>query len=74
MEPLKQLVDLYKDIDVRMHAIYANVIHNRWAAFERNWEGLQRELGQYLTVAKSIREIAGADRAHDRPILRSEQV
>jgi hypothetical protein len=58
MESLKQLVDLYKDIDVRMHSIYANVIHNRWAAFEQNWDGLQRELGQYLTVAKSIRERA----------------
>jgi len=48
---------LYKDIDVRMHAIYANVIHNRWAAFERNWEGLQRELGQYLTVSNSLRQL-----------------
>jgi hypothetical protein len=59
MESLKHLVDLYKDIDVRMHAIYANVIHDRWAAFEQNWEGLQRELGQYLTVANSIREVRG---------------
>jgi len=27
VESLKQLVDIYKEIDVRMHAIYANVIH-----------------------------------------------
>ena len=57
MESLEQLMHLYKDIDVRMHAIYANVIHNRWAAFERNWEGLQRELGQYLTVSNSLRQL-----------------
>jgi hypothetical protein len=29
MESLKQLVAIYKEIDVRMHAIYANVIHHR---------------------------------------------
>ena len=36
MESLKQLVDINKDIDVRMHAICVNVIHSRWAAFEQN--------------------------------------
>ena len=59
MESLKQLVDLYKEIDVRMHTIYGNVIHNRWDAFEQNWEGLQRQLDQYLTVANSIRQLRG---------------
>jgi hypothetical protein len=59
MESLKQLVDLYKDIDVRMHTIYGNVIHNRWDAFDQNWEGLQRQLDQYLTVANSIRQLRG---------------
>jgi hypothetical protein len=34
MESLKQLVDISKDIDVRIHTIYGDVIHNRWAAFE----------------------------------------
>jgi hypothetical protein len=29
MQSLKQLVDIYKDIDVRMHTMYGNVIHNR---------------------------------------------
>jgi len=38
MESLKQLVAIYKEIDVRMHAIHANVIHHRWDAFEQNWE------------------------------------
>jgi hypothetical protein len=61
MESLKQLVDIYKDIDVRMHTIYGNVIHNRWAAFEQNWEGLQRQLDQYLAVANSIRQVRGVD-------------
>jgi hypothetical protein len=59
MESLKQLVDIYKDIDVRMHTVCVNVIHNRWAAFEQNWEGLQRQLDQYLTVANSIRQLPG---------------
>jgi hypothetical protein len=59
MESLKQLVDIYKDIDVRMHTIYGNVIHDRWDAFEQNWEGLQRQLDQYLTVANSIRQLPG---------------
>jgi hypothetical protein len=31
-----------------MHTMYGNVIHNRWTAFERNWEGLQRQLDQYV--------------------------
>jgi hypothetical protein len=57
VESLKQLVTIYKDIDVRMHAIYANIIHERWDALEQNWEGLQRELGHYLTVANSIRQL-----------------
>jgi len=61
MESLKQLVDISKDIDVRMHTIYSNVIHNRWAAFEQNWEGLQRQLDQYLTVANGIRQLRGVD-------------
>jgi hypothetical protein len=61
MESLKQLVDISKDIDVRIHTIYGNVIHNRWAAFEQNWEGLQRQLEQYLTVANSIRQLRGVD-------------
>jgi len=59
MESLKQLVDICKDIDVRMHTIYGNVIHDRWAAFEQNWEGLQRQLDQYLTVANSMRQLRG---------------
>jgi hypothetical protein len=59
MKSLKQLVDIDKGIDVRMHAIYANVIHNRWAAFEQNWERLRRRLDQYLTVANSIRQLPG---------------
>jgi hypothetical protein len=59
MESLKQLVEIYKDIDVRMHTMYGNVIHNRWAAFEQNWESLQRQLDQYLTVANSIRHLRG---------------
>jgi hypothetical protein len=61
MESLKQLVDISKDIDVRIHTIYGNVIHNRWAAFEQNWESLQHQLDQYLTVANSIRQLHGAD-------------
>jgi hypothetical protein len=54
-ESLKQLVDIYKDIDVRLNTMYGNVVHDRWAAFERNWEGLQRQLDQYVAVANSIR-------------------
>jgi hypothetical protein len=61
MESLKQLVDISKDIDVRIHTIYGNVIHNRWAAFEQNWESLQHQLDEYLTVANSIRQLRGAD-------------
>jgi hypothetical protein len=61
MESLKQLVDISKDIDVRIHTIYGNVIHNPWAAFEQNWESLQRQLDQYLTVANSIRQLCGVD-------------
>ena len=61
MESLKQLVDISKDIDVRIHTIYGNVIHNRWAAFEQNWEGLQRQFEQYLTVANCIRRLRGVD-------------
>ena len=56
MESLKQLVHISKDIDIRIHTIYAHVIHNRWAAFEQNWEDLQRQLDQYLKVANSIRQ------------------
>jgi hypothetical protein len=59
VESLRQLVDIYEDIDVRMHTIYANFIHNHWAAFEQNWEGLQRQLDQYLTVTSSIRQLRG---------------
>jgi hypothetical protein len=32
------------------------VIRNRWAAFEQNWEDLQRQLDQYLKVTNSIRQ------------------
>ena len=59
MESLKQLVDISKDIDVRIHTICGNVIHNRWAAFEQNWESLQCQLDQCLTVANSIRQLRG---------------
>ena len=59
MESLKQLVDISKDIDVRIHMMYANVIQNGWAAFEQNWESLQHQLDQYLTVANSIRQLRG---------------
>ena len=55
MQSLKQLVDICKDIDVRMHTMYGNIIHNRWNAFYQNWAGLQEQLNQYLTVAHSIR-------------------
>jgi hypothetical protein len=55
MQSLKQLVDIYKDIDVRMHTMYGNVIHNRWNAFDQDWARLQEQLNQYLTVAHSIR-------------------
>jgi hypothetical protein len=61
MESLKQLLDISKDIDVRIHTIYGNVIHNRWNAFEQNWESLQHQLDQYLAVANSIRQLRGAD-------------
>jgi hypothetical protein len=40
MESLKQLVAIYKEIDVRMHAIYANVIHHR-LTFEQGSAALQ---------------------------------
>jgi hypothetical protein len=59
VESLKQLVTIYKEIDVRMHALDANIIHNRLDAFEQNWKGLQRQLEQYLTVANSIRQLRG---------------
>jgi hypothetical protein len=55
MQSLKQLVDIYKDIDVHMHTMYGNVIHNRWAAFDQNWVRLQEQLNHYLAVAHSIR-------------------
>jgi hypothetical protein len=55
MQSLKQLVEIYKDIDVRMHTMYGNVIHNRWNAFDQDWARLQEQLNQYLTVAHSIR-------------------
>lgn len=55
MQSLKQLVDIYKDIDLRMHTMYGSVIHNRWNAFDQDWARLQEQLNQYLTVAQSIR-------------------
>jgi hypothetical protein len=55
MQSLKQLVDIYKDIDVRMHTMYGNVIHNRWNAFDQDRARLQEQLNQYQTVAHSIR-------------------
>jgi hypothetical protein len=47
MQSLKQLVDIYKDIDVRMHTMYDNVIHNRLNAFDKDWARLQEQLNQY---------------------------
>jgi hypothetical protein len=47
MQSLKQLVDIYRDIDVRMHTMYGNVIHNRWNAFDKDWARLQEQLNQY---------------------------
>lgn len=55
MQSLKQLVDIYKDIDVRMHTMYGNVIHNRWNAFDQDRARLQEQLNQYQTAAHSIR-------------------
>jgi hypothetical protein len=55
MQSLKQLVDIYKNIDVGMHTMYANVIYNRWNAFDQNWARLQEQLNQYLSVAHGIR-------------------
>jgi hypothetical protein len=49
MQALKQLVDIYKDIDVSMHTMYGDVIHNRWNAFDQNWARLQERLNQYLS-------------------------
>jgi hypothetical protein len=62
MESLKQLVDISKDIAVRINTIYGHVIHNRWAAFEQNWESLQHQLDQYLTVANTIGQLRHGDR------------
>jgi hypothetical protein len=54
-QSLKQLLGICKDIDVGMHTMYGNVIHNRWNAFDQNWACLQEQLHQYLSVAHGIR-------------------
>jgi hypothetical protein len=38
MESLKQLVAIYKEIDVRMHAIYANVQSGQSAVCRAHFE------------------------------------
>ena len=41
MESLKQLVAIYKEIDVRMHAIYANVQSGQSAVCRAHLKGFE---------------------------------
>jgi hypothetical protein len=55
MQSLKQLVEIYNAIDVRIHTMYGNIIHNRWNAFDRDWVRLQEPGNHYLAVPHSVR-------------------